>query len=374
MAETGSDSSDRANMGPSQPVLESCPEAMPKRALARPAPPAHWGEAALHPIYLRLFVALLGSHGIDPAALLQRHRLPVAATREEDRLLPFAPLHDAIAEAIALTGRPWLGLEFGALAQPFSHGQVGFASVASGTLFEALQTLVRFAELRIRAVRFELHRDGGITELRVMEAFDLREARGFVLDACLVVVDRLLHSLSATPLASARYALPWPRPAWAGLYSQYVSAPVQFAAPTLTMRFPNAVLEVACLGADAEAFALAQRECQRKLEQGRPDRDLVSRVRRRLLTCSGALPNAERMARDLNLSTRGLFRHLRAAGVSYQGLVDELRCEQARWSLRHSDDPIAMIAERLGFADTSNFSRTFKRWTGTTPRAWRRLP
>lgn len=339
-----------------------------------PAPlpvPASWGEAALHPLYLRLFGALLTSHGIDPLPILQRHGLAHGAPDDAERLLTFAPVHRVILEAIAATGRPWLGLEFGALAQPFSHGQVGFASVASDTLIEALHTLTRFAELRIRAVRFELHRGQETTELRVIETIELREARVFVLEACMVVVDRLLRSLSAHPFASATYALPWPRPAWAGLYAQYVSATLQFGADTFSMRFPNAVLASPCLSADAEAFRLAQRECQRKLAQASPDRDFASRVRRRLLTNTSAFPNAEQMAQQLNISTRSLFRHLRTAGVSYQGLLDEWRCEQARWYLRHTDDPIEAIAERLGYADSSNFSRTFKRWTDRTPRAWR---
>ncbi|PKN32436.1 MAG: hypothetical protein CVU61_18020, partial [Deltaproteobacteria bacterium HGW-Deltaproteobacteria-19] len=37
----------------------------------------------------------------------------------------------------------------------------------------------------------------------------------------------------------------------------------------------------------------------------------------------------------------------------------------------HSDASIERIAERLGYRDTSNFSRTFRRWAGTTPSLWR---
>lgn len=325
----------------------------------------------MHPLYLRLFDTLLCGHEIDTAALLSRHGLPLRVASDNEQLLPYTPLHNAICEAITLTGRPWLGLEFGALAQPFSHGQVGFATAASDTLRGALQTLARFAELRTRTVRFSLQHTHEYTALQLHEPFDMGQARVFVLEACLVIIDRLIGSLAGTALNGALYELPWPRPAWAGLYPQYLAVPVCFGADTLCMRFPDALLARSCLGADPESFRLAQRECERKLEHGRPGRDFASRVRKQLLANAGALPDAGHMARLLNLSSRGLFRHLREAGVSYQGLVDELRCEQAYWYLRHSDEPIEAIAERLGFADGSNFSRTFKRWTGTTPRRYR---
>lgn len=346
---------------------------MSKRHVAAPATayPVAWSEPALHPRYLGLFDTLLGGHDIDAAPLLSRHGLPLRVVGNDEQLLPYAPIHHAICEAISLTGRPWLGLEFGAIAQPFNHGQVGFATSASETLLGALQTLTRFAELRTRSVQFALQQQGQDTLLQLREPFELGQARVFVLEACLVIVDRLMQSLAGTPLLGTHYQLPWTRPAWAGLYPQYLTAPVQFGAEVLSMRFPGALLARSCLGADPESFQLAQRECERKLEHGRPGRDFASRVRKQLLASTGALPDAGEMARRLNLSPRGLFRHLREAGVSYQGLVDELRCEQACWFLRNTREPIETIAEQLGFADGSNFSRTFKRWTGTTPRVHR---
>jgi AraC-like DNA-binding protein len=52
-------------------------------------------------------------------------------------------------------------------------------------------------------------------------------------------------------------------------------------------------------------------------------------------------------------------------------LLDEARQERACRLLRETDTPIHAIAERLGFADASNFSRCFRRWCGVTPRDFR---
>ena len=71
------------------------------------------------------------------------------------------------------------------------------------------------------------------------------------------------------------------------------------------------------------------------------------------------------------MAARTLIRHLREEGVTYQQLLDNVREELACWLLLHSSMSVEAIAERLGYQDTSNFSRTFRRWLGVTPRDFR---
>jgi AraC family transcriptional regulator len=49
-----------------------------------------------------------------------------------------------------------------------------------------------------------------------------------------------------------------------------------------------------------------------------------------------------------------------------------LRIDEARRRLAGGGEPILEVALDLGFADQAHFTRTFRRVTGTTPRAWRR--
>jgi AraC-like DNA-binding protein len=53
-------------------------------------------------------------------------------------------------------------------------------------------------------------------------------------------------------------------------------------------------------------------------------------------------------------------------------LLDHHRNELARGLLESTDLAVERIAERLGYADPSNFSRTFRRWNGVNPREFRR--
>jgi AraC-like DNA-binding protein len=74
----------------------------------------------------------------------------------------------------------------------------------------------------------------------------------------------------------------------------------------------------------------------------------------------------------LNMSRRTLSRKLKQDGVTYQELLDDARKEAAEWCLLRTRMPIEAIAERLGYVDASNFSRTFRRWFRKPPGKFRK--
>ena len=65
------------------------------------------------------------------------------------------------------------------------------------------------------------------------------------------------------------------------------------------------------------------------------------------------------------------FRRQRGCTVGHY--LRRLRVDHACRRLADSSDPLAAIALDAGFADQSHFTRTFKRLTGLTPAAYRRL-
>jgi AraC-like DNA-binding protein len=51
--------------------------------------------------------------------------------------------------------------------------------------------------------------------------------------------------------------------------------------------------------------------------------------------------------------------------------MDQVRETRARWMLANTSKTVEAIAYELGFETSSNFARSFKRWTGVTPREFR---
>jgi AraC-like DNA-binding protein len=75
----------------------------------------------------------------------------------------------------------------------------------------------------------------------------------------------------------------------------------------------------------------------------------------------------DRVARELGLSRQTLYRRLKAEGLTFEQLLDELRHRLALKLLGDQHLPVKQAAWRLGFSDPAAFSRAFKRWTGSAP-------
>jgi AraC-like DNA-binding protein len=80
---------------------------------------------------------------------------------------------------------------------------------------------------------------------------------------------------------------------------------------------------------------------------------------------------AGQTASALHLSLRTLTRRLAAEGTTFQAIKDELRRDAAIQRLTKTDTPIAVIGQEIGFEDPNTFHRAFRKWTGSTPGAYR---
>jgi len=77
------------------------------------------------------------------------------------------------------------------------------------------------------------------------------------------------------------------------------------------------------------------------------------------------------VAESLAMSRRGLQRSLAQQALTYSQILAATRMRlAARW-LARSDKPIAEIAFDLGYNDSSNFTRAFRRQAGASPQAFR---
>ena len=80
------------------------------------------------------------------------------------------------------------------------------------------------------------------------------------------------------------------------------------------------------------------------------------------------------VARALGCSRQTLYRRLKAEGLTFGQVLDDLRRRRALALVRDAARPVKEIAWRLGFSDPAAFSRAFKRWTGKSPQAFRAQP
>ena len=80
----------------------------------------------------------------------------------------------------------------------------------------------------------------------------------------------------------------------------------------------------------------------------------------------------ERIAHDLRVAPASIQRELSGQGLTYKEAVEVTRQSLARMYLDQHQLPLTEIALLLGYSELSAFTRAFTRWTGASPRAYRK--
>jgi AraC-like DNA-binding protein len=119
------------------------------------------------------------------------------------------------------------------------------------------------------------------------------------------------------------------------------------------------------VSADPAATRLAREQCERELAALGEGAPVVGRVRGLLRDdLSLSLPDA---AKRVSMSPRTLKRRLAEQGTTFTELIDDARRQRALVLLEDRRLTLEAIAAELGYSDTANFSRAFRRWTGRPP-------
>jgi AraC-like DNA-binding protein len=321
-----------------------------------------WSAALLRTVEAR---------GADADAIARELGLDRSALGPEQRV-PRETLNRLWELAVAATGDPALGLDAPRHASQTTLHALGYAVLASATLKDAFDRLVRYRRLV-----------GDVLSLRLV---DLGERYRFEIDVSADpgvpyhAVDavasmcarqaRLLHR----PRVCNPVAVTFARPAPSDVkpYLEAFRAPVRFGAEVNALEFARADVDDPLPAGNAELARGNDEVLVRflaRLEQAR----VATRVQQALLEAlpDGA-PSKTAIARRLGMSPRNLQRHLADEGTSFKDVLNDARADLARTYVEEQRLSVTEIAFVLGFADTSAFSRAFKRWTGASPRDWAR--
>jgi AraC-like DNA-binding protein len=153
-------------------------------------------------------------------------------------------------------------------------------------------------------------------------------------------------------------------------YRRYFGCPVLFEQPAEGVVYSAADLAAPIVDADARAYETAKSLIDSRFPPASPP--LHVQARGVILQFLGAeYCNPDDVGAELGLHRRTLHRRLRAEGCSFQEIRDEVRRDVALYYVQETDAPLAEIAQKLGYAEHSVFSRSFQRWFGASPRRMR---
>ena len=335
---------------------------------------ARAGDVGAGTIAVRVIGHLIG---LGVAADINRDILKDAAgVTDEDLHDPDARLPLAAEIALWQTlarhiSDPEFGIRAGAAHLLRTMGLVGYVARFSGTLGGALRRVQRYGRVFTEAVEFQLQeRRPQFALARAHPALGPGQAlaEGYRLTAVL----KASRELTGIHVVPTEVTFTYPQPSSTTAHSQYFRCPFHFGAPTASVVFRPSDLYLPVGGADetlAEYLSKYAEQVLTSLVQGETTRH---RVRAAIWSLLGdGPPSLKHVAGVLRVPPRTLQRHLAAEGTSLYGEIEEIRKTMAIAVLRDRSLVIEDIAFLLGYSAPSTFFRSFKRWTGTTPRRFR---
>ena len=310
------------------------------------------------------------SYGIDPATLISEQLFrPGQVTPGRERIR--FEVYDAIQrKVIDHVGDPAFGLRSAQFLHPSHLGALGHAWLNSLTLYRAIERASRYVRMcnEELVIRLEESADEVIATYHMHRQPSRCEV---VSDAQLACLYALCRMNAGEDLVPSRVEVRRERPGDAEPWNAYFRVPVRFGAGANRFGLRSADAHRTLTGANVELRNMHEEVLRRKLMQ--LDREsIISRLRLDIIheLPSGGV-NEEAMASRLNMSKRTLHRKLKNSETSFRELLSDIRMQLAE---RYISDPtfsVTEIAFMLGYADSSAFSRAFRRWYDRSPSEFR---
>jgi AraC-like DNA-binding protein len=306
---------------------------------------------------------LLRSVGVDPDAPFDVTEM-ITAEAYFDLLERVAASMDDAHE---------LPVRVGPLMRPEDYGALGLAWKSAPTVRQSLERVERYARLWTGNMGYEIQEDEGgalfLLHRHAARTLGVRLSN----ESTVASATSLIRQTSSAAFRPRAVYFRHPAPPVTIAHERYFGCPVHFEADVDALSIADeALAQPNRLGDDGiSAFLLSHldREIEALGDEGLVE-DLVRRVVSR--TLADGVPKMAAVARRLAMSERTLHRRLAERGASFKAVVDATRQELGQNLLRQSRYTLSDVAFLTGFSDQSAFQRAFKRWTGTTPAAYRK--
>jgi len=322
--------------------------------------------------YCMVIGKALDSCGVDSNRVLRAAGISAEFANDPMSRLPTTTLNKLYRACVEVTNNPYFGLTVAKFIHVSNLHALGHALAASATLMDFCRRLERYFRLVSEVAKISVDKVGD----KVMLRFDfLVDVSGETEDAFfgfLVHTMRLLYKPGFNPVrVEFHRSMPLEG---AEPYTALMNAPVTFSNDAGLFVFESTDMEKALDGSSPELAQVNDNIATNYL--ARLDKhDVITRVTQKIIEL---LPDGEcsreKVAEALCMSSATMQRKLSLRGTKFQDLLDDTRKELACSYVQQSTRSMIEITFLLGFTDSSNFTRAFKRWTGTSPTAYKSAP
>ncbi len=311
-------------------------------------------------------------YDLDPELYFRKARIDPRLMNDPQArfsLLAIDSIYDELYETI---DDPCMGLKLASLWHPSHLSSLGYAWLASSTLYTALNRLSRYVHIVSDAITVQLEENK--ENLIVTVSSDDREipahyhadaSSAIILSMCRVNYGEELNPVSVSFRHSVTDC--------SGEYFSFFRCPVEFDAGQNQIVFTREVVSKRLNSSNPQ---LAQINDQVMISYlARLDKDdIIQQVKVAIID---QLPSGnvtdDSVSEAVYTSKRSLQRKLHGKGTTFKTILTEVREDLALKYIHDRKLTLTEISFMLGFSEMSSFSRAFKRWTGESPKEFRKL-
>lgn len=322
------------------------------------------------------------SRGADRRTLIERSQIGPEDLRNRDNRIPLAKYLALLNAGIELCKEPALSLLFGEAVKIQEISIVGLLGEAFENVESRRRNMSRYVNLALdpddgqSADAIEVVLENGDLSLRFNSSIyidnPLLTESGFARFVCtgrafLASMPNFAH----LQFPKAIY-FTHPEPSYRKEYDRIFGVPLFFGSDRNALLIDGAFANLTPPRANPYLTEVLSAHAEELLKTLKSSKTMRGKVENLLLASLHKGPQSmEIIASKMGLSRPTLFRKLKAEGLTFGKVLDELRHRMALHYLKHKKASINETAYLVGFSEPAAFSRAFKRWTGSSPRTAR---
>jgi len=313
----------------------------------------------------------LERYGLDGIKIVESAGIDYQVAMDPDTRISYDSADRMWQIATEKSGDPCFGIEVADGFNPTLLHGLGFSWMASGSLKEAFGRVLRFQKLINTGANFGAEETEHHLKILIDSKIPGRAHHPTYVLSLVAGVLRMSRLTAGREINPVSVSMQQQEPIGSDRIREFFGCPVEFDCSENSITFDRVLIEQPIVSANAK---LAQINDQIVVDYlTRYDQQtLVARVQSKIIErLPAGRPNQTVIAKSMNMSLRNFQRKLKLEGTSFRELVDTVRKDLAIQFIRDNSRSIGAISYNLGFTEPANFTRSFKAWTGVSPKQFR---
>lgn len=337
-----------------------------------PAPTqAFLNQKIFAPYKIATLVETVAEQGMTSDVVLEGTHLDPAQLNDPNTLTSIRQYIDACDNVIKAAADASTAFQVGARMHLSAYGMYGYALMCSLTLRDFFDFGVKYHVLATPTLHISWREESDVAIWEFSDVYShlmSAQTREFLIRQ--QMAQHLTHLQDAAGLdcRPVKALFAFPPPENSAMYERFLGCQCVFENPSTELHYPHQILSWAPQLANRLTRTMLQETCDRLIGKTKTSSGIAGEVYQLMMLTPSQFPSMEQIAEHMRLTTRTLRRKLDAEGTDYGAILDDVRSSLAMEYLQTTKMSTEDIAAKIGFSDSTNFRRAFKRWTGKTPR------